>query len=118
MEPTHIPPAASIARRWFKVFIRQLPRGFHVWTPSDAEIFQKVYKFVVVDICPKVDNGMWCPMRPGQRNSFGEMAVLGRLGPELRRIARSNLAAVSTFVDVCLAVVVVGMWKVPFADMH
>lgn len=52
-------------------FIRQLPRGFHVWTPSDAEIFQKVYKFVVVDICPKVDNGMWCPMHPGQKNTFG-----------------------------------------------
>lgn len=52
-------------------FVRQLPRGFHIWTPESKEIFHKEYKFVVVDICPHTDNGMWCPKRPGQTNTFG-----------------------------------------------
>lgn len=25
----------------------------------------------MVDICPHTDNGMWCPKRPGQTNTFG-----------------------------------------------
>ncbi|CAJ1340147.1 unnamed protein product [Effrenium voratum] len=52
-------------------FIRQLPRGFHIWTPKDKAIFHKEYKFVVVDICPHVDNKMWCPTSPGETNTFG-----------------------------------------------
>ena len=52
-------------------FVRQLPRGFHIWTPKDKEIFKKEYKFVVVDICPHTDNNMWCPKKPGQTNTFG-----------------------------------------------
>ena len=27
-------------------FIRQLPRGFHIWTPKSKEIFHKEFKFV------------------------------------------------------------------------
>mmetsp|Transcript_15982 Transcript_15982/g.34591 ORF Transcript_15982/g.34591 Transcript_15982/m.34591 type:complete len:265 (+) Transcript_15982:174-968(+) len=52
-------------------FVRQLPRGFYIWTPSDAQIFQKEYDIVVVDICPKSQNGMWCPSTPGTTNTFG-----------------------------------------------
>eukprot|EP00439_Symbiodinium_sp_Y106_P024926 s2142_g3.t1 len=37
-------------------FIRQLPRGFHVWTPADAEIFQKVYKFAT---CLAKEESSW-----------------------------------------------------------
>mmetsp|Transcript_121478 Transcript_121478/g.288706 ORF Transcript_121478/g.288706 Transcript_121478/m.288706 type:complete len:215 (+) Transcript_121478:66-710(+) len=52
-------------------FVRQLPRGFKIWTPASAQIFHKEYKFVVVDICPHSHNAMWCPARAGQANQFG-----------------------------------------------
>ena len=32
---------------------------------------------VVVDICPHTDNGMWCPKRPGQTNTFGVTWLVG-----------------------------------------
>lgn len=52
-------------------FIRRLPRGFHVWTKSSEEIFHKEYKVIVIDICPKGDNGLWCPAHRAERNTFG-----------------------------------------------
>mmetsp|Transcript_80677 Transcript_80677/g.164201 ORF Transcript_80677/g.164201 Transcript_80677/m.164201 type:complete len:116 (+) Transcript_80677:342-689(+) len=52
-------------------FIRQLPRGFKIWTSASEPIFQKEYKFVVVDICPHSNNRMWCPEHAGQTNDFG-----------------------------------------------
>ena len=52
-------------------FVRQLPRGFKIWTPAQDQIFHKEYKFVVVDICPHSSNDMWCPAEPGQANRFG-----------------------------------------------
>ncbi|CAK8988735.1 unnamed protein product [Durusdinium trenchii] len=52
-------------------FIRQLPRGFHIWTPESSPIFHEEYKFVVVDICPHSDNSMWCPRSAEQTNTFG-----------------------------------------------
>lgn len=52
-------------------FVRQLPRGFHIWTSEDAPIFRETYHIVVADICPKGDNGMWCPATPNHVNSFG-----------------------------------------------
>eukprot|EP00408_Alexandrium_pacificum_P056044 CAMPEP_0171241568 /NCGR_PEP_ID=MMETSP0790-20130122/45161_1 /TAXON_ID=2925 /ORGANISM="Alexandrium catenella, Strain OF101" /LENGTH=237 /DNA_ID=CAMNT_0011708179 /DNA_START=1 /DNA_END=711 /DNA_ORIENTATION=- len=52
-------------------FIRQLPRGFNIWTPPDAEIFHREFKVVVVDICPHGDNRMWCPPQVGHTNDFG-----------------------------------------------
>eukprot|EP00931_Biecheleriopsis_adriatica_P066585 TRINITY_DN40907_c0_g1_i1.p1 TRINITY_DN40907_c0_g1~~TRINITY_DN40907_c0_g1_i1.p1 ORF type:complete len:245 (-),score=36.50 TRINITY_DN40907_c0_g1_i1:201-935(-) len=51
-------------------FIRQLPRGFKIWTPESTPIFHKEYKLVVVDSCPHSDNGLWCPA-PHHRNTFG-----------------------------------------------
>lgn len=51
-------------------FIRQLPRGFKIWTPKSKPIFNKEYKVVVVDSCPSGDNGLWCPA-PGRVNTFG-----------------------------------------------
>jgi len=52
-------------------FVRRLPRGFHVWTSAREEIFQKEYKIVVVDSCPKKDNKLWCPARTAEKNTFG-----------------------------------------------
>jgi len=52
-------------------FIRRLPRGFHIWTHLDEEIFHKEYKLVVIDICPKGDNKLWCPAKAGHTNTFG-----------------------------------------------
>ncbi|CAE7360526.1 unnamed protein product [Symbiodinium natans] len=52
-------------------FVRQLPRGFKIWTPESAKIFHTEYKFVVVDICPHSHNAMWCPAHAGQTNTFG-----------------------------------------------
>jgi len=52
-------------------FIRQLPRGFKIWTSESKAIFHKEYKFVVVDICPHSNNQMWCPKHSGQKNDFG-----------------------------------------------
>ena len=52
-------------------FVRQLPRGFKIWTPAEDKIFHEEYKFVVVDICPNSHNSMWCPAKAGQVNQFG-----------------------------------------------
>lgn len=52
-------------------FIRQLPRGFHIWASASAEIFHREYKFVVADICPHGPNAMWCPAHAGEANAFG-----------------------------------------------
>jgi len=52
-------------------FIRQLPRGYYIWTPEESEIFHKEYDIVVVDICPHMDNPVWCPTTPAETNEFG-----------------------------------------------
>mmetsp|Transcript_53030 Transcript_53030/g.152819 ORF Transcript_53030/g.152819 Transcript_53030/m.152819 type:complete len:229 (+) Transcript_53030:76-762(+) len=51
-------------------FIRQLPRGYYIWTPKEAEIFHKEFNIVVVDICPHIDNPIWCPTTPSETNDF------------------------------------------------
>jgi len=52
-------------------FVRQLPRGYRIWTPESADIFHDEYHFVVADICPGKDNPLWCPARAGKTNPFG-----------------------------------------------
>lgn len=37
----------------------------------DHQTFAMKWAEVVVDICPHTDNNMWCPKRPGQKNTFG-----------------------------------------------
>ena len=60
---------------WERTFC---PPIWRLVSTSPAKLLKSVLDSqVVVDICPHTDNGMWCPKRPGQTNTFGVTWLVG-----------------------------------------